>query len=170
MSVHLKIKMARDLYERFSSQISGIPGFGRMLRDYRNQIHLSRDVMNELGLPQTCTHCAVSIPGGGCCGPEIAQWYDTLTLLLNLFFQVDFPDEPYYPDSCLFLGKDGCVLLARYHFCVNYLCSRITSKLSAGELGRLTSQSGRELYAAWRMEGVLRQFLTSRAVPPKALN
>jgi hypothetical protein len=170
MSVLQKIERARDLYGRFSPDISALPGFDLLLKDYRRQIHLSREVMEELGLPETCTHCAVNIPGGGCCGPEIAGWYDTLTLLLNLFFRVDFPGRSYYPDSCLFLGKDGCVLQARYHFCVNYLCSRITATLPAPDLERLTTQSGRELYAAWRLEGILREFLFSRGVPADHLD
>ncbi len=166
MSVHEKMEAARDLYTGFSSDLYELPGFAPLLEDYRREIRRSGQVMQELGLPRICTHCAVHIPGGGCCGPDIAGWYDTLTLLLNLFFRVDLPSTAFYPDSCLFLGRNGCVLEARYHFCVNYLCSRITSSLEERELERLRSQSGRELYAAWRLEGIMTEFFLSRGISP----
>ncbi len=159
IQVLARIEKARSLYNKFSARILVLPGFDALLKGYREEIEKSRTVMSDLGLPAICTNCAVSIPGGGCCGPAVATWYDPVTLFLNILFHVEFPMEPYYPDSCLFLGRDGCLLLARYHFCVNYLCSRITDRLSPGELLRLTSQSGRELYAAWRLEGMIISFL-----------
>ncbi len=163
--VFSNIRRAGELYDRFSHGILSADGIMSLFEEHRKQVGKSRLVMKELGLPAICTHCAVRIPGGGCCGEEIAGWYDPLTLLMNLFYGIDFPKEPVYPDSCLFLGKDGCVLEARFHFCVNYLCKRITGTLSQQALSRLTSQSGRELFAAWRLEGMLREFLYSRGVP-----
>ena len=163
--VFSRIRRAEQLYDRFSDRILSVQGMGSLLEEYRRQVGKSRLVMEELGLPAICTHCAVRIPGGGCCGEEIAGWYDPLTLLMNLFYGIDFPKESFYPDSCLFLGKDGCMLVARYHFCVNYLCTRITGAVSEYDLARLTSQSGRELYTAWCIEGMLRKFLFSKGLP-----
>ncbi len=159
------IRKAEDLYGRYSRDILEIPGFSGLLKDYRRQIEKSKRIMEELGLPDICTYCAVHLPGGGCCGEEIASWYDPVTLLFNLFFEIEFPQKPYYQDSCLFLARDGCMLLARYHFCVNYLCSRITTTISPNELSRLVRQSGRELYAAWRLEVILRQFFHAAGLP-----
>ncbi len=162
--VFSKIETAKGLYDRFAQALREIPDFCILLEDYRKEIGQSRCMMEELGLPEICSHCAVFVPGGGCCGTEIATWYDPFTLLINLFWGIDFPTRPYYKDSCLFLAKDGCMLMARYHFCVNYLCHRITSVLSEEDLAKLTSQSGRELYIGWRLEVFLEEFFHSRGV------
>lgn len=168
--VFSKIRCAVELHDRFSGHILSDRGMISLLEEYRKQVRKSRLLMEELGLPAVCTHCAVRLPGGGCCGEAIAGWYDPLTLLMNLFYGIEFPKESFYPDSCLFLGKDGCVLVARYHFCVNYLCKRITGSLSQRALSRLMSQSGRELFTAWRLEGMLWEFLRSKGVPHDCLD
>ena len=168
--VRPRILRAREFYDSFSLQILSMSNMTSLLRGYREEIMKSRLLMEELGLPAICAHCAIHIPGGGCCGPEIASWYDPLTLLMNLLFEIDFPEEPFYPDSCLFLGEGGCILEARYHFCVNYLCGRIATAIPGKALSRLTAQSGRELFTAWHIECILRDFLCSRGVPDNYLD
>jgi len=159
-----KIDLAQYLFQEFGDKIAQAPGFRGLLYDYKAGIRQSRQVMDELALPAICTDCAVNAPGGGCCGPFVAGWYDPITLLLNLFFDVKFPAEPFYPNSCLFLGEHGCLLSARHHFCVNYLCGRITETVSSEELSRLTAQSGRELFLAWQLEAMIRDLLCSKGM------
>jgi len=163
--VQQNVDKATELYEKFSKDILGDESFCRLLKDYEQEIEKSWSLMRDLGLPSLCSWCATQVKGGGCCGSHIATWYDPITLLLNLLMGVPLREKSYYEDSCRFLGKDGCTLKARYHFCVNYLCSRIYERFTPESIAKLKAQAGAELYLAWQLELLLRDFFKNRGVP-----
>ncbi len=168
--VQENVTKAETLYRLFSREILSRETFCHLLRDYTSEVDKNRRLMKEVGLPDLCSWCATKVQGGGCCGSHIATWYDPVTLLLNLLMGVKIQNESYYADSCRFLGKDGCTLKARYHFCVNYLCSKILNKFDETTIQRLKQQAGAELFMAWQLEIFLRDFLKKKAVDPKLID
>lgn len=156
LPIHVKIESAYRLFNRIEQELRSDKEFSRLLKDYERSIELSQRIMRELKLDRDCAFCATQVPGGGCCGRGIEDWYDIYTLLLNLFLGTAIPTKRLDPNDCLFLGPSGCKLRARFHFCVNYLCPRITKRLNPQELLELTTQSGAELFLAWRLESILR--------------
>ncbi len=162
LEVEKNVQWARRLHEGYAQILLEDREFCALLASYSTEIERSRALMEELGLPGLCSYCATKIQGGGCCGSHIATWYDPIVLLLNLLMSVEIPEKSYYEDSCRFLGRDGCSLKARYHFCVNYLCTRIYQHLHENALTRLKSQSGRELFLSWQLELFLMDFFSKR--------
>ena len=164
LEVEKRVQLAKRLYSAHASKLLLDKGFCSLLKAYSREIEKSKRLMVEVGLPGLCSYCATKIPGGGCCGSHIATWYDPLVLLLNLFMDVEIPDKSYYKDSCRFLGKEGCALKARYHFCVNYLCKRIHEHLDEEKVSWLKAQSGAELFLAWKLELYLMDFFSKEGL------
>ena len=164
LEVEKNVHLARKLHAKYARILLEDGEFSVLLASYSTEIERSWALMEELGLPGLCSYCATKIQGGGCCGSHIATWYDPLVLLLNLLMSIEIQDKSYYADSCRFLGRDGCSLKARYHFCVNYLCTRIFQHLGEDDLLRLKSQSGRELFLSWRLELFLMDFFSKKGV------
>jgi len=162
-----KIRLSRQLYLRFRDELGSDSELSALFREYEGAVAASWQAMEETGIPEICLRCATVDPGppkGGCCGRGVDDWYDPYLLLMNLLMGVDLADERTYPDCCIFLGSSGCTLKARFHFCVNYLCSRITDRLGPKALADLRACYGRELYLSWLIETRLRQFIPGSAV------
>jgi hypothetical protein len=155
-SIMEKISMAGDFWTLNGEEMRHEPLIQRRLDRYRQEILRTQCLMMDLGVVSGCASCATGIPGGGCCGAGIEDWYDELLLLFNLMLGRSIPLARAHGNDCLFLGSKGCLLLARHHFCVNYLCSRITGKLSPGDLSALEAQGGAELFVCWELEGLVR--------------
>ena len=153
------INEAEIIYNKLSPYLSQDNFFIQNLKKYEAEIEKSFKLMNKLELPRLCGYCATKIPGGGCCGEQIATWYDPILLSLNLFMGLRLQTKSYYDNSCIFLGRDGCTLKARYHFCVNYLCSRIYQALDEKDLQLLRSQYGKELFSSWQLEIFIKNLL-----------
>ena len=158
--VETSVKEAVTLYKRYANALMKESSFVSLLQKYSDEIHKSSQIMEDIGLPNFCSYCATNIPGGGCCGSHIATWYDPILLLINLLMEVKLQQKSYYEDCCRFLGKQGCTLKARYHFCVNYLCKGIYESFDKTLIDRLRAQSGRELFTGWEVELFIRDFLT----------
>ncbi len=150
--VENSVQQARQLYKDYREKLMSESVFVTLLKNYSSEIERSSRLMVQAGLPDFCGYCATSIPGGGCCGEHIATWYDPHLLLLNMLMGIEIQDKSYYKDSCRFLGRNGCTLKARYHFCVNYLCQRIYEKFDKKAIESLRAQSGKELFACWQLE------------------
>ncbi len=162
--VEINVSLARNLYREFAATLFKEPGFIALLSRYAAEIEKSSNVMEEIGLPNICSFCATKIPGGGCCGSSVATWYDPLLLFINLMMDVGLQDDGYYEGCCRFLGRDGCTLKARYHFCVNYLCKRIYDAFDQKAIDLLRAQSGAELFAGWELEVFTRQFFLKQGI------
>ncbi len=157
LSIEEKIALAEYLWEKHGKDLAVDSEINRLLGLYRKEISRSYELMEKLGVVTECAMCATEVPGGGCCGAGIEDWYDEFVLLLNLLLERKIPTERRLgKKDCLFLGPTGCQLFARHHFCINYLCSRITDLLSPAELTALRAQSGKELFLCWQLERLLR--------------
>jgi hypothetical protein len=156
LSIEEKIALAGCLWKEHGRGLAADSEIDRLLGLYRNEISRSYELMERLGVVTECAMCATQVPGGGCCGAGIEDWYDEFVLLLNLLLGRKIPTERLGEKDCMFLGPAGCQLFARHHFCVNYLCPRITDLLSPAELSDLRAQSGKELFLCWELERILR--------------
>ncbi len=161
ISIEEKIALAKYLWKKHGKDLAADSEFGRLLGLYRKEISKSYELMERFGIVTECAMCATQIQGGGCCGAGIEDWYDEFVVLLNLLLERKISTERLGEKDCLFLGPTGCQLLARHHFCVNYLCSRITDLLSPAKLSDLRAQSGKELFLCWQLERILRTRLNN---------
>jgi len=161
LSIGEKIALARYLYEKHGRSLAADSKINRLLGLYGKEISRSYELMERLGVVTECAMCAIQVPGGSCCGAGIENWYDEFVLLINLLLGGKIPNERLGKKDCLFLGPTGCQLFARHHFCVNYLCLRITDLMSPAELSDLRAQSGKELFLCWELERILRIKLKS---------
>ena len=156
LSIEEKIALAKYLWKKYGKDLAEDSEVGRLLGLYKREILRSYELMEMFSVVTECAMCATQVPGGGCCGVGIEDWYDEFVLLLNLLLGREIPTERLRQKDCLFLGHTGCQLFARHHFCVNYLCSRITDLLGPAELSDLRAQSGKELFLCWKLERLLR--------------
>jgi len=95
---------------------------------------------------------------------DVEEWYDPLLLLINLLMEVEFPASRELSGHCLFVGKRGCKLIARYPFCVNYLCPRLKDLLGPAQTQHLMPAAGTELFSGWEAERYIHNWLNSH--PP----
>ena len=97
--------------------------------------------------------------GGSCCGAGLEDRYDGVTLLVNLLLGAELPARRPDPASCLFLGADGCRLLARDVICVNFICKKIADEVSPQRLGPLREREGIELEILFALHARLTELL-----------
>jgi hypothetical protein len=114
--------------------------------------------MKENGMVRACSACAAQ-GGGSCCSPEVAQWYDPILLLINLLMRVTMPVSPEVPGHCRFVGSRGCKLVARYPFCVNYLCPGLRETLGPSLTREFSAVAGQELSCGWEVELAIQTWL-----------
>lgn len=160
-SIQEKIVAAGETWSIHGEYLMSDPCIISALEELRTDIEQSWDLMRRFDIVKGCGICATTRPGGGCCGAGIENWYDSYVLLMNLMLGRTIPEDRPDEESCLFLGPSGCRLMTRFHFCINYLCPEITSRLSKQDIEVLTSQNGREIYLGWQLENIIREKLES---------
>ncbi len=166
ISIQDKIARAREIWDAHGQYLMADPDVVNALDNLRRAIEQSWDLMRRLRVVECCSICATEQEGGGCCGAGIENWYDEYVLLMNLMLGRPIPGKRFDETGCLFLGPNGCLLMARFHFCINYLCHRIKEQLNRQELEELTAQNGKEIYCGWLLENVIREKLLLLEQPP----
>lgn len=165
LTIQEKIASARDLLEASGRRLRAEGSVSASLHRLRACIDASRRVMTELGIVTECRRCE-EVEGGSCCGSGIENRYDVALLLINLLLGVSLPEGAELAESCYFLGKTGCTLLARHVLCVNYLCTGLRERLTPAQLGRLQDASGEELETEFRLHEAVKRILSRRADGP----
>lgn len=94
---------------------------------------------------------------------DVEEWYDPVLLLINRLMGVEFPSSRELAGHCIFVGDKGCKLIARFPFCVNYLCPRLKDLLGTDETQHLMTVAGKELFSGWEAETHLYKWLGSRS-------
>jgi hypothetical protein len=126
---------------------------GLLLRDERSvallsrlkgAVRASRTAMAVTGVADECRTCEER-EGGSCCGAGLENKYDGTLLLINLLLGIQLPKRRSDPLSCLFLGPEGCLLIARQVICVNYLCKKIEDRINPSKIAVLREKEGVEL-------------------------
>lgn len=157
------IRQAKLRFADCGSEILADDFFQKLIAEYRQAIQNTNQFMKELNLVTLCSNCAAR-EHGSCCSEEVENWYDTWLLFINLLMgaEVDLVREAH--GHCLFVGAHGCKLIARYSFCVNFLCPEIVQSLTASDKQKLLAVSGAELFAGWTLEQGLRKWIKDNSI------
>ncbi len=115
--------------------------------------------MAEMEMGKLCTGCAAK-PGGGCCSVYMGnENNDSLQLLMNMLAGIDVKQVCTDGVECCFLGEEGCILLFKPIFCLNYLCRRIQKESDPEELHVLERKTGILLGTQVDLEQMIIRFL-----------
>ena len=153
---------AKTLYDRFSADLVEDRTVNNCLNEYRKHIDATSSVMHHADIVKTCSACATG-KAGSCCMHDVEEWYDPILLLINLLMEVEFPAFREIPGHCFFVGSHGCKLLARYAFCVNYLCPTLKDLLGPSQTRDIMAVAGQELFSGWNTEKAVLNWLNSNA-------
>ncbi|HAA03889.1 MAG TPA: hypothetical protein DCZ69_17510 [Syntrophobacteraceae bacterium] len=156
-----RIAEALGLYAQYAQILEADTAFMALLSDYHQAIACSADRMLELGVASQCQNCARHGPGS-CCSRGIEDWYDPMLLFVNLLLGCDLREVRPLPGDCHFVGTNGCTLIARHYFCVQFLCPAFKDQLGPTVVGRLLAVVGEELQRGWEVEQYLYRVFNSR--------
>lgn len=100
--------------------------------------------MESININELCYDCERQ-PSGECCSNIMADKTDGILLLINLIQEVDMKIQRDDDIECCYLGKDGCILIVKPLFCLNYNCQKIVQHNSIGSLTLLDKAVGEVL-------------------------
>ena len=129
------------------------------LKEYRKAIEDTWRIMGFYGITETCSKCAEKEPGC-CCFQGVETWYSDIQFLTNMLMGVNIPEAPMFDKSCLFVGENGCRLLCRNAFCINFLCDKIKNNISRTDIGKLNHASAKEIDCGIRLENIIINWLS----------
>jgi hypothetical protein len=139
-----KIAWANDCHKKFGNHLEKDRAIVVLLDKLKTAIQDSHREMVKIGIDNICRECEEN-EGGSCCGIGLENRYDVWLLLINLLLGVTLPAKRRDPESCFFLGKTGCLLLARHVICINYVCNSIANRIDLQEMNVLRGKEGEEL-------------------------
>jgi hypothetical protein len=156
--VDTKIKWANLCYEREGSRLLSDQSLGRLLDALEQAVQRSRENLSRTGIVECCRECEEE-EGGSCCGAGLEKHYSGSILLINRLLGVALPPGPKKPSSCSFLSPAGCGLLARHVLCINYVCTKITSRIKTDQLTALRDAEGEEILLLFQVNEKLRRMI-----------
>lgn len=139
------------LYSRFRHALCSDNKISAVLEGYERAIHNTSRLMFATGVTTGCTACAREAKGS-CCFYGMEDNFDQVLLLINLLLGRGLPTAREVSRHCYFLGSQGCKLIARYHFCVNYFCAHLKSVMGPASFKIVLAGVGAELSAGWEAE------------------
>ena len=156
--VAAKIHWANDCFDRERSRLLEDQTLTDLLEALKNAVHRSRDNMLRTGIVDFCRECEER-EGGSCCGAGLEKHYSGVLLLINRLLGVALPHQREEPSSCFFLSSTGCRLVARHVLCINYVCNKITSKISPDQLASLREAEGKEIFFLFQVNEKLKRLV-----------
>jgi hypothetical protein len=151
------LQRARDLHDQHGQSLARHPRIPALLDQYRQAIDLTSHHTVSLGVPSFCITCALK--DGVCCFRGVERRYDEYLLLVNMLLGDQGLWDAGTGSSCFFCGAQGCSLLAKHSFCLNFYCADIKLGLGDSAMGVLNRQVGQELSCQWELERVLMPWL-----------
>ncbi|RLB12745.1 MAG: hypothetical protein DRG39_01075 [Deltaproteobacteria bacterium] len=161
-----RIEQAEKLYAQYGKTISNDETVKDIIAHLEQVIEKRRRCMISCGMTDICRRCDTE-EGGSCCGKGIEARYDEWLLLINLLLGCNLPRERYEDNSCLFLGKDGCILKALHVICINYLCKKIEERVSRDDLLRLRDMEGDMIAAIFCLHEYLKRSYSKHEISEK---
>jgi len=158
--IHKEIEKATDLFKKYKRALLEDPHMVSLIIQYKESIQKSHLTMKEIGVIEACSSCA-RVKTSGCCFSGVEDWYDCYLLLINLLLGRELPVKTDFSESCLFVGENGCKLMARHSFCVNFLCPDLLEGFASAQRKNLSTAVGAELQAGWELENALRNWMKS---------
>jgi hypothetical protein len=163
-SVKEKIAWAETCYQEKGGLFLRDERSVTLLNRLEEAVCASRAAMVSAGVADECRTCEER-EGGSCCGTGLENKYDATLLLINLLLGIQLPKRRSDPSSCLFLGSDGCLLIARHVICVNYLCKKIEERINPSKIAVLREKEGVELECLFLLHERIKRKL--RAYEPR---
>lgn len=155
-----EVERAKLLYLELGRGILCDPESALLLARYREAIRKTSGLMRTSGVVSACTECAVRGPGS-CCFKGIEENCDRVLLLLNLLLGCNVPETAEMSEECFFSSGEGCRLIAKSSFCLNYLCPGLHEFLDSKAKESLLRTVGDELAAGWELEMAVRRRISS---------
>ena len=119
-----QICLAEKVFVACQDQLAEDAVVQGLLARLRRAIRDTQTRLEEAGYPAICARCALE-EKECCCGVGMELDYDMPILLINLLLGEKLPHEAEAESQCFFLGKLGCRLIARQHFCSKHFCSKL---------------------------------------------
>ncbi|MFC1885812.1 hypothetical protein ACFLZM_01985 [Thermodesulfobacteriota bacterium] len=160
--VETEIQKAKSLFACYGQAILEDKICSDLLKDYRKAIDTTWETMGELKVVKACIACSDKRIGG-CCFNGVESWYDDMLFLINLLLGGKIPESRKTDDGCMFVGPNGCELIARYSFCINYLCNPLKELLNSSARKQLTAIAGREIFCGIQVEQAISKWLASNS-------
>lgn len=157
-----RVDLARRLFERHGRQLRDlVVGPGRLGELDRLAVEVEAR-MRDAGIDRRCADCGREFDGA-CCTTHISQQADALQLLLNLLLGGAVETFDVGPDTCRFLGPDGCSIQLKPMICIDHLCPEIRQLLPADDLDRVAHATADLLNAQIEAEDLLMAWLKGGA-------
>ncbi|RUM90092.1 MAG: hypothetical protein DSZ23_02225, partial [Thermodesulfatator sp.] len=156
--VEEKLRWAHLLHDFLGAKMKKDRIIKELLEDYREKIAATWLAMDQHGITEECTICAMQ-DGGSCCGQGIENKFDVITLLVNLLMETKLPDKPWDPTGCWFLGERGCLLTARHVICVNFICKRLYAAVPKQDIQKVQQAMQAETDSGFLLEEYLKSWL-----------
>lgn len=160
--VKREIKEAKELFTEKGRELLSDKELGSLLKEYRDAISKTTGLMLDVGISRACASCAAG-KVESCCFEGAEEWYGRVLLLVNLLMGINPPSSPEKKGQCLFNGREGCRLRARYSYCINYLCPELNASLGPAAVTRFLSTAGIELALGWEVERRVIKLLGEKA-------
>lgn len=157
-SLKNELMKATRLNDGFGASCLNDTHVNGLFRTYRELISETDALMKSSGVVSACTRCAAS-GKGSCCFEGMDEGYGFLSLYINLLLGSTFSEVSDDPESCHFIGKNGCELQARHSFCLNYFCPDLKQSLGEKIIAEIHKNIGRQLLAGWELELALNRWL-----------
>ena len=149
---------ARRLFQLWAVRLGHAASLDELLDRYGQTIAQTGQTMHDLGVAAACGHCARK-GGESCCFPGVENNYDQVLLLINFLLGYPPPETAEIKGKCLFVGKQGCKLLARHYYCQRFLCDDLKAEIGEEAIQHLNGTVAQELAVGWEVEQALRQWL-----------
>ncbi len=156
--VEERIAWAEEVFDRGRDRLLEDQSLAGLLDALKEAVHRSRESMLRTGLVALCRECEEK-EGGSCCGAGLEKHYSAKLLLINRLMGVTLPGQREHSSSCSFLSSSGCRLLARHVLCINYVCSKITSRIKPDQLAALRKAEGEEILLLFQVNEKLKTLL-----------
>ncbi|WP_022852386.1 hypothetical protein [Thermodesulfatator atlanticus] len=153
-----KIQTAQEIFIIWGEDLKKDALIKALLPRYEKAVNASNKAMEEAGTFKECYVCSV-IDKKGCCKIGLENECSVLILLLNLLFDVKFPEEREVPGRCFFVGPVGCKIFARPMLCRDYFCLRLQKMLSEKEMAHITQVLNEELTLLHQINTRMRELL-----------
>lgn len=159
-----KLKRAEQLAEAYGQTVLQQKNILDQLQMVQDEVEALDAHMKAMNMGKTCSHCAAT-PKGGCCSVYMGnENNDALLLLMNILVGVEVGLVCDNGVECCFLGEQGCILLFKPIFCLNYLCGRIREESKGEDIALLEQKGGALLTAQSHLEQLLIRFLQIQSV------
>lgn len=147
-----RLAFANFLYTQLQPLLADDAKFSRKIDTLRQAAVEVNQQMAQMEFSSLCPDCAADPRRGGCCSLYMAGETDALQLLLNMLAGITVEQVRDDGRECCYLGEEGCILLFKPMFCLNYLCEGIQKGCAPAALTELEKRTGHLLQLQFQLE------------------